>query len=152
MTPEQVVPLAITGWFQSDHPYELESKEFLSQMIHRGKELYYLEKMLPSIADTLLLGYTEMELEWCKDNESKIWALFIERKMLFSKDPSIYSKFMVQAPKTAGFPDEAPDRIASYIGWKIVSEYVSKNNQVGLIELLENKNFTQILELSGYKP
>ncbi len=152
MTPQQVVPLAITGWFQSEHPYELESKEFLSQMIHRGKELYYVEKMMPSISDTLLLGYTSEELDWCKENESKIWGLFIEQKLLFSTDPSVYSKFMVQAPKTAGFPDEAPDRIASYIGWKIVTEYVSKNSNTDLVGLLGNKNFKQILEQSGYKP
>jgi hypothetical protein len=152
MTPDQVVPLAIAGWFQSDHPYELEGKDFLSQMIHRGKELFYVEKMLPSISDTTLLGYTQKELDWCKENESRIWGLFIENKMLFSKDPSIYSKFMIQAPKTAGFPDEAPDRIASFIGWRIVTKYVEQSGEIDLLQLIKNKNSVQILEQSGYKP
>jgi hypothetical protein len=151
MIPEQVVPSAALGWYESEHPGELAGKDFLSQMIHQGKSLYYVQMMLPDIKDSLLLGYSENELNWCEENEERIWALFIENKMLFSTDRSLYSKFLVQAPKTSGFPDEAPDKIASYIGLKIVREYMDNNNST-LKELIDNKDALGILEGSSYKP
>ena len=152
MAPQYIVPAAVLGWFNTEYPRELEGKEFLNQMIHQGKSMYYASKMLSETADSVLLAFSPGELKWCKDNEEKIWSLFIEKKMLFSTDPSHYIKFLGEAPKSSGFPEEAPDRIGVWVGWQIVKKYMDKNTELSLPKLIAEKDALKILEQSGYKP
>jgi hypothetical protein len=152
MAPQYIVPAAVLGWFNTEYPRELEGKEFLNQMIHQGKSMYYASKMLSETPDSVLLAFSPGELKWCKDNEEKIWSLFIEKKMLFSTDPSHYIKFLGEAPKSSGFPEEAPDRIGVWVGWQIVKKYMDKNTDLSLPQLIAEKDALKILEQSGYKP
>ena len=152
MAPKYLVPAAVLGWFNTEHPKELEGKEFLNQMIHQGKSMCYASMMLPETPDSVLLAFSPSELKWCEDNEEQIWSLFIEKKMLFSTDPSHYIKFLGEAPKASGFPEEAPDRIGVWVGWQIVKKYMKKNPDLSLLELIAEKDALKILEQSGYKP
>lgn len=152
MAPKYLVPSTVIGWFNTEYPREMEGKEFLNQMIHQGKSMYYASKMLPETPDSVLLAFSPSELKWCEDNEERIWGLFIEKKMLFSTDPSHYIKFLGEAPKSSGFPDDAPDRIGVWIGWQIVNKYMNKNPESSLQQLIAEKDALKILEQSGYKP
>lgn len=152
MAPQYLVPATVLGWFNSEYPRELEGKEFLNQMIHQGKSMYFASKMLPETPDSVLLAFSPSELKWCEDNEERIWSMFIEKKMLFSTDPSHYIKFLGEAPKSSGFPDDAPDRIGVWVGWQIVKKYMNKNPESSLQQLIAEKDALKILEQSGYKP
>lgn len=152
MAPQYLVPSAVLGWFNTEYPKELEGKEFLNQMIHQGKSMYYASSMLPEAPDSILLAFSPSELKWCEENEQRIWSLFIEKKMLFSTDPSHYIKFLGEAPKSSGFPEESPDRIGVWVGWQIVKKYMKKNPELPLSQLMEEKDALKILEQSGYKP
>jgi hypothetical protein len=151
-TPEYMLPAVIKGWFQSDYDPGEVKNEMLSQMVYHGKLLYYSRLMAPGLHDSLITGYSEAQLEWCAANESKIWSFFIENKLLFSTDPSIYVKYINEGPSTGGFPNEAPGKIGAWVGWRIVNAYMEKNEGIALETLLKNNDALAILESSGYKP
>jgi gliding motility-associated lipoprotein GldB len=149
---EYIVPSVIKGWFQSDYEQSEVKKEFLSQMIYQGKLLYYIDAMAPQLNDTLKIGFTSKQLNWCEQNESRLWSFFIEKKMLFSSDASEYAKFINDGPASTGFSPDAPSRLGAWIGWNIVKAYMQKNDEVTLPELLKENDALKILEKSGYKP
>lgn len=151
-TPEYMLPAVIKGWFQSDYDPGEVKNELLSQMIYQGKMLYYSRLMAPGVHDSLITGYSEAQLEWCAANESKIWSFFIENKLLFSTDPSVYVKYINEGPSTGGFPDEAPGKIGAFVGWRIVNAYMDNNEGMALETLISNSDALAILESSGYKP
>jgi hypothetical protein len=149
---EYITPSVIKGWFQSDYEQSAVKREFLSQMIYQGKLLYYMKALAPSLDDTITSGYSATQLQWCNDNEARIWSLFIEKKLLFSTDASEYAKFINDGPALSGFSPDAPSKIGAWIGWQIVNTYMNKNKEATLIELLEETDALKILEMSGYKP
>jgi uncharacterized protein YjaZ len=108
--------------------------------------------MLPSLHDSLKTGYSADQLKWCEQNEAKIWAFFIERKLLFSADPSEYVKYVNDGPTTSGFPPESPGKIGAWIGYRIVKAYMDKNNDITLSGLLKEQDAVKVLEKSSYKP
>lgn len=149
---EYIVPSAIKAWYQSEFDAEGVKNELLSQMIYQGKLLYFSKAMAPTLHDSLLTGYSATQLEWCKQNESNIWAYLIENKLLFNTNPSIYAKFVNEGPSIQGLPPEAPGKIGAWIGWNIVNEYASKNSDLSLPEIMKENDAQKILEKSGYKP
>src|SRR5690606_1019645 len=51
--------------FQNHYPFVPEGKTLLEMMIDQGKELYFLEKTIPFTADSLRLGFTASQYNWC---------------------------------------------------------------------------------------
>ncbi len=149
---EYIVPSVIKAWFQSEYDPAAVKREFLSQMVYYGKLFYYMDAMAPSLPDSVKTGFKQAQLDWCRENENRIWAFFIEKKLLFSTDASEYARFINDGPSSNGFPADAPARIGAWIGWQIVREYMIKNNQITLTELLMETDALKILEASGYKP
>jgi len=149
---EYIVPSAIKAWFQSEYDIQGVKNEFLSQMIYQGKLLYYSKAMYPDLHDTLQTGYTKEQLKWCQENESNVWSFFIENKLLFNTDPSLFAKFINEGPSTNGFPKEAPGKIGAWIGYQIVKKYAEKHSDLKLSAIMLENDSQKILEKSGYKP
>ena len=122
----------------------------LDYMIMEGKTLYIVNHTLPKIADTLKFRYTKTQLEWMQKNEKNVWAYFLQNKMLYKNEYRQFQNFISEAPKTNAFNESAP-RTANYIGWRIIEQYMKRNN-VSLAHLLENTNSQQILQESNYRP
>ena len=49
-------------------------------------------------------------------------------------------------------PKDSPGRIAYYIGWEIVNDYMENNPRLTLEALMQNTESQEILQQSGYKP
>lgn len=151
-TREYIVASAIRGWFESEYDQEAVKKELLSRMIYLGKQQYYMEALAPHLHDTIRMGYTADQLQWCNDNEASIWKYFIENKLLFNTIPNEYAKYVNDGPAAGGFPKEAPGKIGAWTGYRIVQEYMRKNSETTLEELLAIEDANLLLEQSGYKP
>ncbi|HEX5001124.1 MAG TPA: hypothetical protein VFW78_01400 [Bacteroidia bacterium] len=149
---EYILPSCVKGWFQSDFDGSDVKGDLISQMIYQGKLLYYMDLMVPDLADTLKTGYTATQLEWCRNNEEGIWAFFIDKKLLFNNDPSEYVKYINDGPTTSGFPPDSPGKIGAWIGWQIVQKYMNENPSVTIEQLLKEQDAQKILEKSHYKP
>lgn len=129
-----------------------KSNTLLDQMIVAGKALYFLDVTLPDVKDEFKIGYSPVQLEWSRKNESKIWAFIIEHQLLFSSDPQGISKLLTDAPFTSGFAAESPGRLGAYLGWQIVRAYMNEADGVTLKQLLEDTDAQHILKVSQFKP
>src|SRR3546814_406528 len=83
--PDHLVPTALKGYIQYHFPPPVPGQEtFLSAMIHEGKVLYLLDRLLPGTADSLKIGYTSEQMNWAADYERDNWAWFIQWDLLYS--------------------------------------------------------------------
>lgn len=127
---------------------------FLDHMIHKGKELYLFQSLLPTQSELYLTGYSPKKLNWAQTNESFIWSYFIENQLLFSTDKRLNKRFIDPAPFSKFYLDldsQTPGQIGAWIGWKIVCSYVKNNDTFGLLDLLKTDSET-IFRKSKYKP
>ena len=53
----------------NDRLGRVPGSRLIDHMIHNGKQLYILEKVLPQTPDSILLEYTTAETEWVKNNK-----------------------------------------------------------------------------------
>jgi hypothetical protein len=123
----------------------------LDHAIADGKKLYFLEKTMPGIADTIMLRYTGAQLDWMEHNVANVWAWLIQNKMLYSTDQSTYQNYLGEAPHTNAFGNESAPRTVSYIGWQIVRRYMKKSGAT-MQELFDEANSQKILAVSGWRP
>lgn len=123
----------------------------IERFVEKGKRLYLLNQFLPNSNDTLLIGYTGKQLNWCKDNERSIYNFFIQQNLLYEIDPSRIQNFITDGPTTQGMPEQSPGNIGAFLGWEIVRSYMKKNPAVTLPQLMKTSNKT-IFNESDYKP
>lgn len=127
-------------------------KSFLAEIIHHGKVLYFIDAMIPDKADYFKIGYTPEQYVWALNNESNIWTLFIDEKLLFSNDYDRIRKFISDGPFTLSISREAPSALGVWIGWRIITSYMDRHPETSLKKLLQLDDAQQILKESGYKP
>ncbi|HRG57473.1 MAG TPA: hypothetical protein PK323_00865 [Bacteroidia bacterium] len=152
MRKEYIVSDALQAWISTELEKDDDYKLLLNQMLFKGKVIYTLEQMLPELNDTLKFGYSANQLQWCQNNEAKIWSHFIEKKLLFATLRGDTYKYINEGPFTAGFPRESPGKIGVWLGYQIIKKYAEQYPKLSLKQLFENHNAQQILTLSKYKP
>jgi hypothetical protein len=151
-TPENMMPQCMLAVSDNIIRVDDKSNTLLDQMIQAGKALYFLDVTLPDVKDEYKIGFTPVQLEWSRNNESKIWAFIIEHQLLFSSDPQGISKMMTDAPFTSGFAAESPGRLGAYIGWQIIRAYMKEADGITLKQLMEDTDAQHILKVSQFKP
>ena len=152
MHPQKMVPDMIYAWATTEWPKGNEDNSLLSQMIQEGKGMYFVDAMMPDLTDTLKIGFTHRQLDFCKKNEATMWTYLAEHKQLFTTDRMSIKRFMDDGPYTSAFTEESPGRAGVWIGWQIVRSYMKQNKQVKLAELMEITDYQSILNRSGYQP
>jgi hypothetical protein len=120
-------------------------------MIYYGKQLYFLDAVMPSLHDSIKLRYTDDQLLWADENHGNIWTFFIENQLLYSSETALIKKLVTDAPFTAQFSKRSPGRILWFIGFQIVRSYM-ENNDIDLPELMKLSDSQQLLASSKYKP
>ena len=128
-------------------------RTFVSKMIAEGKNLYVLDKYLPSIKNNEKIGYSIEKNNWAIENEQQVWKYFIENKLLFSTDTKLNKRFLELAPFSKFYRAEdelSPGRIGAWIGWQIVKSFM-KHNDVSLQQLLKTPS-EEVYKNSKYKP
>ncbi len=152
MHPKKLASDCITFWGETEFPFYDSINNLVSNMIYRGKMLYFTNAMLPDQPDTINWGFSAKNLEYCVANEKAMWTELIEKKYLFSTDRFTIDKFILEGPYTKDFGRESPARAAVWIGYKIVSAFMAKNSDITLPMLMAEKNYMKILNMSLYNP
>jgi hypothetical protein len=140
------------AWGVTEFESSGKTTTLLDNMIYQGKLMYFVDALLPETHDSLKIGYTALQLDWCKKNEAQMWSQLIEHKMLYSNNRMDIIRYTNPSPTTSGFPLESPGRTGVWIGWQIVREYMKKNQETTLGELMKNNDYQQILNDSKYFP
>ncbi|MDP2336617.1 MAG: hypothetical protein Q8N05_09230 [Bacteroidota bacterium] len=152
MHPAKIVPDMMYGWAITEWPKADTGNSLLSQMIQEGKMMYFLDAMLPEVHDSLKIGYTKKQLDFCTKSEASMWTYLAEHKQLFTTDRMSIKRYIDDGPYTASFSEASPARTGIWLGWQIIRSYMKQNPEVKLAELLNNSDFQMILNQSGYQP
>lgn len=148
----QIMPDIVTS-FSSRKIAPPTDKNFLSQMIYFGKQLYLKDVLLPESSDADKMGYTPEQIVWCQENEGYIWRYFIEHQMLFSDEQKLTNRFIDPAPFSKFYleiDNDSPGQVGSWIGWQMVRSFMA-NNDVTVAQLMKT-GAKEIFEKSKYKP
>ncbi len=152
MYQKRMVPEVLHGWATIEFTKKSEETHMLSHMIYEGKLMYFLDAMFPTMHDTLKIGYSKNQLEWCNNNETQMWENLVETEKLYVSGRMDLKRFLSDAPYTNGFPIESPGRTGVWIGWQIVRQYMEKHPETTLPQLMELDNPQKILNGAGYFP
>jgi hypothetical protein len=152
-TAENIPVWAARAIYNNKYPFNPENQNLLELMIQRGKEIYFLEKVLPELKPELLLGFTTEQFKWCSENEALIYNFFYQNKnnLLFEKDMQKIMRYATDGPTTVGMPAASPGNTGSYIGWRIVHQYAAKTNS-SMKDVLDATDARKILQTAQYKP
>jgi gliding motility-associated lipoprotein GldB len=137
---------------QNMFPQAGANAKVVEQLVAAGKQQYFLDQVLPETPDTIRIGYTKKQLEWCDDNEQMIWQYFIQNELLYKTDWQEAMHFMGDGPSTQGMPEGSPGRIGYFVGRQIVRKYMERHPEVTLQQLMENKDLLGIFSESKYRP
>lgn len=127
-------------------------KRFIDQMIHHGKRLYILDKVLPFVSDTIVFEYSPAQLDWVENNEKPMWNYFLENNLMYETNHLKVTKLLQPAPTSAGMPSESPGRTGAYMGYKIIEAFMKRNPEKTIRDLAGIKDSQMILESSNFKP
>ena len=152
MHPDKIVSDVVYAWGFTEFNETLNTTTVLDNIIYQGKLMYFTDALIPEAHDTIKIGYTSGQLEWCRSNEPQMWNFIIENKKLYSSARMDILRYINDAPYTTGFPLESPPRTGIWIGWQIVRQYMEKHKDIPLAELMKNTDYQQILNDSGYYP
>jgi hypothetical protein len=152
MHPNKLASDCMLFWGETEFPFRDSLNNLLVNMVYRGRLLYFADAMIPAGPDSLNWGFTAKNLDFCISNEKSMWTSLIENKYLFSTDRFTIDKFILEGPFTKDFGHDSPARAAVWIGYRIVCAYMANNPGVTLPELMEEKDYMKILNLSAYNP
>ena len=149
---EYIVPNSLKAWVQNLFPKPQTPNRFIDQIAYEGKLLYLLDKCLPYTHDSLKIGFSGKQLNWCYQEEGEIWAFLIEKELLFSNQSREFIKLLNEAPTSNGMPPESPGRTVLWIGWQMVRKYMAQNPETTLEQLMAIHDGQKILAGAKYKP
>jgi len=154
MIPEKVPSDCMYAWAASTWSDDsgTGNNNLLASMLHEGKLLYFTRCMLPTEPDTLIFGFTAEQMKFCKNNEQQMWEYLLEYDLLFNTDPFTIRKLTGEAPFTSYFTSESPGKAVVWLSFRIIEQYMEKNRDVKLADLMDNRNYQEILEGSKYSP
>jgi uncharacterized protein YjaZ len=129
-------------------------KHFLDELVYQGKLLYFLDATLRQVPDPIKIGLTQEEFDWCVKEQSNIWSFFVKEQILYETDSRKFDRFFKEGPFTiaSGVPEKSPPMLGRYIGWQLVKQYMSKNPEVTLQDLMSTTKSEIILQKSRFKP
>lgn len=128
-------------------------KTVLAEMLYYGKSYQFIKTMIPCLHDSLLIGYTSVELANIKDRDNKnyIWNHLIEKQIIFSTKETDKRAYLYDRPYVAEINAKCPGRIGQWLGWKIVQAYLKKNTDTDIVKLMKNKNAQALFNQSTFK-
>jgi hypothetical protein len=153
LSPDYMQVAVMQAIYENMIPFRPEGSNLLEMLIQKGKEMYFIKKMLPDVPEAVRFGYTETQLEWCKQNEALVYNFFIQGNLLYEKDWQKILRYVNDGPTSAGMPSESPGNIGSWLGLQIVDAYMKNHPGMPLDKLTwEQIDAQQFLQSSGSKP
>lgn len=153
-TPENITPRVTESMIRENMFAEPDAPALLDKMIYNGKIMYLMDQFLPDVQDSLKIGYTKKQMEWCKTFEPDIWGYFLEEKLLYQTDYMKIQKFLTDAPFTPGLGEKnaSAPKLGVWTGWQIVRKYMDRHPDMTPAQLMAETNAQRILQDAVYKP
>ena len=152
MTSEKIAIDVMMEIYRNNLTPQTKQKTLIDRMIDGGKQMYYLDAVLPNVSDSIKIGYTSKQMDWIVNNRKNIWAFLVDNNLFYSADHKVHNNLTKDGPFTSGFSNESPPKTAVWLGWQIVRNYMDRNPDITLNELIQEKDSQKIFNKSGYKP
>lgn len=150
LQPKYLVNNAVKGWMMVKHQHMVTKEDFMNLLMFHGKMMLMMDALFPDVADEIKINYSTENLEWCSKNEYNIWAHLVEEDLLYSTNPKYLAGFFNDGPFTPAFQNDSPGRVGVWVGWQVMRQYMDKNPDVSLQQMLREDNAQKILK--HYKP
>ncbi len=140
------------AWATQLYPYNDSLDNLLSRMIYQGMLVYFVETMYPNMDEHVIMGFSEDQMKWCRNNEKQMWTHLVEEKLLFSSDPMVIRKLVDEAPYTVYYTVESPGKAAVWQGYRIIKALAKENPSYSIRQVLSQRDYQDILRRSHYNP
>ncbi len=152
MNKPHLLPDAVRGMVMTEFDNADPVNNLLNHMIFYGKIFYICDVLLPKVPDSLKMGYTQAQLNYCNAYEKKLWGFFVKDNKLYDNDLKIIGEYTSDGPFTGSISKECPPRVAMWLGKQIVKSYMEHNEETSFDDLMNEKDAQKILSKSKYKP
>ncbi len=152
MKQENIVPDIMKTMYMVDFKSVKHTTTLLDKMIEQGKQLWFLDITMPDLPDTLKICYTAKQLSWINKHKEDVWATLVANRLLFTSDFKAIRELTDDAPFTKGFGNNSAPKVATWLGWQIVSAYMQRFHKTTPEHLFEITDSQMILKKSRYKP
>jgi uncharacterized protein YjaZ len=71
-----------------------------------------------------VLRWSKEQYDWAVSNEMKFWKYLMDENLLFDSNEKNRAYLLNNGPYTIGLPEESPDRMGQFLGYRIVYNYV----------------------------
>jgi len=128
-------------------------KNLVEAMVDKGKKLYFLSYVLPDAPDSLIVGFTQKQTDWCEQNEVEVWKFLNDKDLLYKDNYMDQKRYLDEGPGITGMPPQAPGNIGSWIGLQIVRKFMKEaGGKISLHDLLLKYDSKTILAKAKYRP
>lgn len=150
--PQSIAPSVFSALYLNMHPYSMEDKTLLDMMLQKGKQQYFLQKVLPFVKMEDRIGYTTAQLDWCDKNEGMIYNFFLNKELIYEKNWQKMMRYVSYGPGSTGMPAEAPGNIGTWLGMQIIKAFAKANPSLTPEAIFRETDGMKILKASKYKP
>jgi hypothetical protein len=150
--PEYIVPTTLTFLSAKYNAYDNKDKTLLADMIFYGKSYEFVNKLMPYVSDTLIIGYTGEEWGISVQFQEKIWARSVENNIFFDTSNDAKNRYLEERPNVIEIADICPGRIGRWVGWEIVKKYLRDRPELSFRDFMQDSNAQKIFQESRYKP
>ena len=148
---DYIVPAIVFAISDKYNATNRADQTMLADMVYYGKGYVFTKTMLPQVADSLVIGYSDTQLTETFNAQDIVWAHFIDNQLIYQTNPAIKGRYLNERPFTAEIGQRCPGAIGRWVGWRIVGRYHDEHSNVTIADLMRNSDARQIFEQSGYK-
>ena len=148
---EYIVPAIVFALSDKYNATNRADQTMLADMVYYGKGYVFTKTILPEVADSLVIGYSDTQLTETFNAQDIVWAHFIDNQLIYQTNPAIKGRYLNERPFTAEIGPRCPGAIGRWVGWRIVGRYHDEQDDVSIASLMRNSDARQIFEQSGYK-
>lgn len=148
---EYIVPAIVFAISDRYNATNRTDQTMLADMVYYGKGYVFTKNMLPDVADSLVIGYSDKQLTDTFNAQDIVWGHFIDNQLLYQTNPAVKQRYLNERPFTAEIGQACPGAIGRWLGWRIVGRYHDERSNVSITDLMRNPDARQIFEQSGYK-
>lgn len=152
MRPVRIVPDCFVFYLMGQYPLpKNEKRTLLDVILHYGK-INYVVKTILKTSSKDVLGYSEKEKQWCRDNRKEVWEFVEKNNHLGVTDPMLIRQYTKPAPSKGYLGNDAPALLGTWLGAQIVNSYMKHHKEVSLQQLLEMTDYHKMFEDSQFEP
>jgi len=126
MEERYLVRDALVGWLNT-HALEETKESYAEEMIRWGKLLFIAQKLLPDESPSVILRYSNKDYSWALASEWAVWKYLVDEQLLYDRSEGTKQSLLHEGPFTRGLPQESPDRLGQFLGFRIVEQYVEQH-------------------------